>query len=112
MNQPVIRKRRRRISDVENASPTSDLPQQSLVESSPEDKDIEQDFDNNQIRPQTSISSTTINEQSINSIRAELLEDIYHSDLAESNYTNDTHDWGNHGYSHSDEYWHFLGRYE
>ena len=106
MNQPVIRRR----SDVENASLTRDRTQQSPVNSSP--KDIEPDFDDNQIRPQTSISSTIINEQNINSIRAELLEDVYHSDFAESNYSNDTHDWGNHGYSHSDEYWHFLGRYE
>ena len=110
MNEPVIRKRRRIRSNVENASSTSDISQQSPVDSSHED--VEQDFDDNQIRPQTSISSTTINEQSINSIRAELLEDIYHSDFAESNYSNDTHDWGNNDYSHSEEYWHFLGRYE
>lgn len=45
-------------------------------------------------------------------IRAELLEDQYHSDLAESDYSDDTHDWGWDSQTLSDHYWHFLGKYE
>ena len=43
---------------------------------------------------------------------AELIEDRHHRDLTESDYSNDTHDWGDTTYFNSDEYWNFLGRYE
>ena len=58
------------------------------------------------------ISFFASDEQSINSIRAELMEDRHHRDLTESDYSNDTHDWGDTTYFNSDEYWNFLGRYE
>ena len=126
MDEPKIRRRRRRRSDTEklsitsnksiqpnelrdiNSQVTNDLTYSSIESLS---ETVKQNSDNNQSQPQMDISST-VDKQSINSIRAELLEDKYHSDLAESDYSNDTHDWGEHGFEYSDEYWNFLGRFE
>ncbi|VEP16767.1 hypothetical protein H1P_4920006 [Hyella patelloides LEGE 07179] len=44
----------------------------------------------------------------IDQIRAELIDDQRFS-LVESEYCDETHDWGE---GASDEYWHFLGQYE
>ena len=55
-------------------------------------------------------SSANIND--ISSIRAEFLEDAYHDKLSESDFSDDTHDWGGDRQNHSSDYWHFLGRYE
>lgn len=50
------------------------------------------------------------NNDMIDSIRSELLEDLYHATLAESDYSDDSHNWSDANYS--TDYWHFLGQYE
>ena len=47
----------------------------------------------------------------LDEIRAELREER-NSALVESNYWDETHNWGSDEEEASDEYWHFLGRYE
>ncbi len=47
----------------------------------------------------------------VDQIRAELVEERG-SALWESNYWDETHSWGSDDEEASDEYWHFLGRYE
>ena len=47
----------------------------------------------------------------IDQIRAELVEERG-SALLESDYWDETHSWGSDDEEESDEYWHFLGRYE
>ncbi|NJO98079.1 MAG: hypothetical protein HC764_20510 [Pleurocapsa sp. CRU_1_2] len=45
-------------------------------------------------------------------IRSEINEDNYHSSLAEADYWDDSHTWGDDDRSASNNYWHFLGLYE
>ncbi|MDJ0636947.1 MAG: hypothetical protein QNJ34_27460 [Xenococcaceae cyanobacterium MO_188.B29] len=47
----------------------------------------------------------------VDQIRAELVEERG-SALWESDYWDETHSWGSDDEEESDEYWHFLGRYE
>ncbi len=47
----------------------------------------------------------------INEISAELTDDR-RSALVESNYWDETHSWGSDSEAESDDYWHFVGRYE
>jgi hypothetical protein len=47
----------------------------------------------------------------INQICAELVEEQSKSDI-DSEYSDDTHNWFDDGEEFSDDYWHFLGRYE
>ncbi len=49
--------------------------------------------------------------QGINEIRSELMEER-NSSLIESGYWDETHSWGADDDEASDEYWHFVGRYE
>ena len=49
--------------------------------------------------------------QGINEIRSELMEES-NSALIESGYWDETHSWGSDDEEASDEYWHFVGRYE
>jgi hypothetical protein len=106
-----IRRLHRRKTDFTNftSSESPDLP--NPTEST--ESCIQQDSDNaSSLQPQIIDSRSAVSSNDINAIRAELLEDLYHSDLAESNYSDDTHDWGWDNHQLSDHYWHFLGRYE
>ena len=47
----------------------------------------------------------------VDQIRAELVEERS-STLLESDYWDESHSWGSDDEEESDEYWHFLGRYE
>ncbi|WP_019503421.1 hypothetical protein [Pleurocapsa sp. PCC 7319] len=47
----------------------------------------------------------------INQIRSELYEEI-RSTLVESDYWDETHSWGADNEIESDDYWHFVGRFE
>lgn len=47
----------------------------------------------------------------VDQIRAELVEEKG-SELLESDYWDESHSWGSDDEEESDEYWHFLGRYE
>ena len=132
MNQPVTRRRRR------TASPTSDLsvidvlsnstndnPDTSrkrqrrvansddlnIVPESPQPRQPSEQI-TDEISPiQPSPSSNIERVDRVNPIRSEILDDDYHSQLAESNYFDDTHNWSNDS-SQSDDYWHFLGLYD
>ena len=53
-----------------------------------------------------------LNADTVERIRSELIEDRYHDQLSESEYWDETHNWGAATESVSDDYWHFLGRYE
>ena len=64
------------------------------------------------LQPQLTNSSITIGNNDINTIRAEMIEDTYHSELAESDFSDDTHDWGGDSQSLSNDYWHFVGSFE
>lgn len=57
-------------------------------------------------------SYSPIYSNDINAIRAEFQEDTYHCKLAESDFSDDTHDWGGELHDLSDDYWHFLGSFE
>jgi len=48
----------------------------------------------------------------INAIRAELREDTYHAQLCESDFSDDTQDWGGENQDISTDYWHFVGSYD
>ncbi len=54
---------------------------------------------------------TTTTSKGINEIGSELADDR-RSELIESNYWDETHNWGSDNESASEDYWHFLGRYE
>jgi hypothetical protein len=106
-----IRRLHRRKTDFTNFSSSESPDLLNPTESTK--SSIQQDSDNaSSLQPQITNSCSTVSTNDINAIRAELLEDQYHSDLAESNYSNDTHDWGWDSHKLSDDYWHFLGRYE
>lgn len=64
------------------------------------------------LQSQMTNSHPTASTNDINSIRAEFLEDAYHSELNESDFSDDTHDWDGDSQQISSDYWHFLGRYE
>ena len=111
MSESIIRKRRRRRNAflaVDNLTP-SDLA--SPPESSDNLLDSNSDVPPS-VEPPTAFPSFTAYNLDINSIRAELLEDTYHSEFAESDYSDDTHDWGGDNLHLSLDYCHFLGRYE
>lgn len=106
-----IRRLHRKKTDFTNLSISEPPNLPNPVEST--ESDIQQDSDDASfLPPQIADSFSTATTNDINTIRAELLEDQYHSNLAESNYSDDTHDWGWDSQKLSDDYWHFLGRYE
>jgi hypothetical protein len=106
-----IRRLHRRKTDFTNfsssESPNSANPTESTAFSIQQDSD-----DASSLQPLIANSFSTDSTNDINTIRAELLEDLYHSNLAESDYSDDTHDWGWDSQILSDDYWHFLGKYE
>lgn len=55
--------------------------------------------------------ATPIPQDQFNQIRDEI-EAHHHAHLAGSDYWDDSHDWSDEGELVSDDYWHFLGRYE
>jgi hypothetical protein len=97
MSEQFIRRRRRRTDFADtSSSDRPDLP--NPIESS--EYGIEQNKNDSPFKPEMSSPSSTINNNDINTIRAELLEDTHHSDFAESDYFDDTHDWGWVGITH------------
>ena len=108
LNKPdTSRKRRRRGSRSSDLldSPSIDSADQENPEN-PENQLNSEDFLT--APPQTA----RLLVDDTNLIRSDLLEDDHHSDLAESYYSDDTHDWGGDSDHISNDYWHFLGQYE
>ena len=108
-----IRRLHRNKTDFTNftSSEQSELP--NSVESNEHSIDIEQNLsDSSSLQPQMTSSPFSIGSNDINTIRAELRFDSYHSLIAESDFTDDTHDWGGDSQSFSNDYWHFVGSFE
>ena len=104
------RKRRRRRVD-STAEISDDTSVSNPIE--PPQQDIEKNSEN--IAPAeplviASHGSETTND--IDAVRADLREDLSHSTFADSNYSDDTHDWGGDSQDISDDYWHFVGSFE
>lgn len=106
-----IRRLHRKKTDFTNfsSSEASELP--NPAEST--EHTTERDSDNVPLlQPPLTSSPSAIDKNDINTIRAELREDTYHSLLAESDFTDDTHDLGGDSQSLSSDYWHFVGSFE
>ena len=106
-----IRRLHRKKVEFTNFSPSEPPELPSLDEST--ENTTEKDSDNTSpLQSQLTSSLFTVGKNDINTIRAELREDTYHSEFAESDFTDDTHDWGGDSESLSSDYWHFLGSFE
>ena len=106
-----IRRLHRKKNNFTNFSSGEPPESPNLAEST--EHSIEQNLsDDSPLQPQLTNSSITIGNNGINTIRAELIEDTYHSELAESDFSDDTHDWGGDSQHFSDDYWHFVGSFE
>ena len=112
MNQPIRRQRRRRTDSEESDLDLISRTKPSTTPAEPTDTQSQHD-DPPSTTPQINVDSNTSTHQAIiDRIRSEINEDNYHSLLSESDYSDDTHDWGEIGELVSSDYWHFLGRYE
>lgn len=104
------RKRKRRTANSDNIDPNSQLlppdTESSLTEPTEE---IPAD-DATSFQPTPPAPNINLQDQ-IDLIRSEILDDEYHSQIADTNFTDNTHHWSDDS-SQSDDYWHFLGRYE
>jgi hypothetical protein len=108
MNEPIIRKRKRR-----RIGNSDDISLNLTTELSYPTTDAQPNSDHAPpSKPETTISPRLSDLDCISLIRSELLEDDYHSTLAESDYWDDSHSWSNGDELLCDDYWHFLGRYE
>ena len=129
MDQPIRRRRRRTASSTSDLSIINDLFSDSANNSSgtTRRRRVANSDDLNTVpqspQPTEEITSEVSPTQpsptpyiervdQINLIRSEILDDDYHSELAESNFSDDTHDWGEDSHLASDDYWHFVGMYE
>ena len=113
MSEPIRRRRRLRRTDSDNIinsdniikeiiSPVSEQTQSTELES--------KNIDSEQLSSSKFVPVKDYNR--LDSIRSELEEDSSYVDFTESDYSDDTHNWEDSSQSISDEYWHFLGRYE
>lgn len=103
LNQPT--RRRRQSNPSPNINDISALP--NPTQSS--EQSIKEDFKDT---PLVNNSDSPLSFNNINTIRAEFQEDAYHRKLAQSNFSDDTHDWGGELHDLSDDYWHFVGSFE
>ena len=109
---PPIRKRRRRTASTET-SIAEQLNLFSTVESpqSNEPSEENNETSDDAIAVQSTVTLNVNLQDQIDLIRSEILDDNYHSQIAETNFTDDTHHWSDYP-SLSDDYQHFLGHYE
>lgn len=56
--------------------------------------------------------SAQTNTNNVDSIRADLLEDVFHSEVTNSDYSDERYDWGGNSQDISEDYWHFLSSFE
>ena len=110
MSRQIRRLHRKKI-DFTNFSSSEPNISPNLAEST-EHSTREDLSDDSTLQPQLTNPSITIGNNGINTIRAELIEDTYHSELAESDFSDDTHDWGGDSQHFSSDYWHFVGSFE
>ena len=91
---------------------TTQEPQQE--EPSPEiiTPELEEEPDNFMTREQLKQAQRKYQvRKTFNEINADITDDK-RSALVESNYWDETHSWGSDSEAESDDYWHFVGRYE
>lgn len=110
MTQQPTRKRLRRGSTDNDNDTTNFVLTDSDQATVP--LNIEQNLNNTSEQPPINLPNSTIAKLDLDSIRTELLNDFHHEDLSESDYWDESHNWSVDSESPSDEYWHFLGRYE
>ncbi len=84
--------------------PTSEPQEKNIPNAHTESPEATKEAPN----PQLENSSLTNN---IDQIRSELYEEL-RSTLVESDYWDETHSWGADNEVESDDYWHFVGRFE
>ena len=108
------RKRKRRINSVTKTEEQKPLlPVEERSEEHRTNEELEKQWETNlasrtRLREEPDPFTTR---QGINEIRSELMEEK-NSSLIESGYWDETHSWGSDDDEASDDYWHFLGRYE
>lgn len=110
MSEPTPKRRkRRRIGD-----PTDISLHSSTELSSPPAENVEPASSDRASSnpPEIPIPPSPTKLTTVDLIRTELLEDVYHAELSEPHFSDDTHNWGNGNKLISDDYWHFLGRFE
>ena len=95
------RRRRRRITSVGSGEETKPIWR--------EEEWAEEEVSETHVQKEK--KSHWVMRKDIDQIKAELLEERS-SGLIESEYWDETHSWGMDEEEVSDEYWHFLGRYE
>ncbi len=95
------RRRRRKTSLIKPEEQKSSLPAEESTTK----------IETEEITSQVTRKGILVMRQGIDEIRAELVEEE-RSDLLESDYWDETHSWGSDDEVASDEYWHFVGRYE
>jgi|GEM_PF-3329144 len=106
-----IRRLQRKNTDLRNFPDNESPDFLNLTESTEHSTESNSD-DASSFQSQITSSSSNVGSNNINSIRAELREDNYHSMFADSDFSDDTHDWGGDNQDISDDYWHFLGLFE
>ena len=107
------RRRRRRIKKIGEAGEEKPTLLPEEIQSSTANDEIEQELATNlAIRTEVREKPDPFTSRDgINEIRSELMEER-NSSLIESDYWDETHHWGSDDEEASDEYWHFVGRYE
>ncbi|MGK7950218.1 MAG: hypothetical protein AB4368_15905 [Xenococcaceae cyanobacterium] len=101
MTDSSRRRRRRIIKSVDSEKETKPIL--------PEEESTEQEI--SEVSEQREGSRHRVMTSEIDQIRAELVFERG-SALLESDYWDESHSWGSDDEEGSDEYWHFLGRYE
>ena len=107
------RRRRRRIKRDGEGVPQKPILLPEEIQSSTANEEMEQELVTNlAIRTEVREKPDPFTSRDgINEIRSELMEER-NSSLIESGYWDETHSWGSDDEEASDEYWHFVGRYE
>ena len=113
MNEPIKKRRRRRVGDSESLDFSLISRTDTQAKSSAEPTNTESENEHPPSNtPQANVDSVTTHQMTIDRIQKEINEDNYHSKLNEPEYSNDTHDWSDDLDLVSSDYWHFLGMYE
>ena len=90
-----------------NQEPQQEQPKPEIIKPEPEEEE-----DNFMTREQLRQAQRKYQiRKTFNEINADITDDK-RSAVVESNYWDETHHWGSDSEIESDDYWHFVGRYE
>ena len=95
------RRSRRKITSAESEEPKASVPAEESLNKT----------EREEVTNQVTSKGILVMRRDLDEISSELREER-NSALVESNYWDETHSWGSDDEEGSDEYWHFLGRYE